>query len=294
MVDGRELRLSNVDRLVFPDDGITKGEVVDYHAWVAEILLPHVRRRPLTMVRYRAGLVGDGFFQKEAGRGTPPWVARASVPIRTGTLEQVTCDDAATLVWLANQNALTLHVAPVRAPQVEHPDLLVFDFDPPAGEVANVVLAARLASDALGDVGLVPFVKSSGSKGLHVVAPLDGSAHRDEVAAFADVVAAQLVGAAPDRLTSEFRKDKREGRVLVDVARNRHAQTLVAPYSVRALPGAPVSAPLAWDELDPEAFDPRAHTLRSLPGRIDAVGDLWKDMAGQARPLPDAPEPISP
>jgi bifunctional non-homologous end joining protein LigD len=143
--------------------------------------------------------------------------------------------------------------------------------------------------DVLRDAGLVPFVKSSGSKGLHVVAPLDGSAHRDAVGDFADAMAGVLVRAEPERLTSEFRKAKREGRVLVDVARNRPSQTVVAPYSLRALPGAPVSAPLDWDELDPDSFEPRAHTLRSLPARIEEVGDLWASLGEHARPLPDVP-----
>jgi bifunctional non-homologous end joining protein LigD len=287
-IDGRELTLSHVDRVVFPDDGITKGAVIDYHQRVAGVMVPHIRRRPLTVVRYREAIEGGGFFQKGAPRGAPDWIGRVEVPKKDGVVEHLTCDDAATLVWLANQNALVLHVAPARAPAIESPDWLVFDLDPPPGKKAGVVAGAVLIAEILRDAGLVPYVKTSGSKGLHVVAPLDGDAHRDAAMAYAEEVAEATVQAEPKRFTVEFSKAKREGRILVDVLRNRPAQTLVAPYSIRALPGAPVSAPLAWDELNARSFNPQKHTLKTMPARLAERGDPWAGIRADARPLPPA------
>jgi bifunctional non-homologous end joining protein LigD len=287
----RRVRISNPGKLLFPADGITKADLAEYYAEVAPAMLPHVRDRPLNLWRWNTGIEGELVVQQAIPRGAPEWVRRVTVPRRGGgTVEHAVGGGAATLVWLANQNCITPHAWTSRSDRLGQPDRLVFDLDPPDADADShfpaIRAGARELGALLGELGLVAFAMTSGSRGLHVVAPLRRRAHADAARAVAGEIAEQLAARRPDDLTTAWRKEKRGGRVLVDVARNTYAQTAVAPYAVRALPGAPVATPLAWEELDDAELHPRRWTLATIPARVAERGDPWAEIAASARSLP--------
>ena len=287
---GRSIEVSHAERVVFPDIGLTKGDVVDYYVRIAPFLLPHLRRRPLTLQRFPQGLAGPGFWSKERPKHYPEWVGAAEVPVRekrrAGQLTMTVVDDVAALAYVVNQGLLTPHVWLSTADDPEHPDRLVFDLDP--GEVPFRVVqdTALLLRERFEALGLVPFVKTTGSSGLHVEVPLDRSATTDEAREFADALAVDLAAAHPDVLTTAFRKADRGSRLYLDVARNGHAQTEVAAYGLRALPGAPLAAPLEWDEVDDPALTPQRWTAANIFRRLARRADPWADFTAGARPLP--------
>jgi bifunctional non-homologous end joining protein LigD len=263
--------------LLFPDDGLTKGELAAYYEMVASAILPHIRGRPITMERFQRGIGEKGFFQKDVSKGFPEWLQRVAVPKKGGTVHHPIVEDTRSLLWLANQNSITPHVWTSRVPDLWHPDLCVFDLDP-AEEQPEVLLAAALAlRDLLRELKLESWVKTSGSKGFHIVVPLDGSADYGDVGRFANAVGGMMVRRDPKHLTQEFSKTDRGGRMLVDTGRNAYHATFAAPYAVRAQPGAPVSAPCTWEELK-GGVGPRSFTLRGMTARLAEVGDLWSDM----------------
>ena len=287
----RRVRISSADKLLFPADGITKADLAAYYATIAPAMLPHVRDRPLNLWRWNNGIEHDVVVQQEIPRGAPDWVRRVEVPRRRGgTVRHAVGGEAATLVWLANQNCITPHVWPSRADRPGVPDRLVFDLDPPDDDPASHFPAIRAGAQELGrlldELGLVAFAMTSGSRGLHVLAPLRRRARADAARAVAGEIAEALAARLPDTLTTAWRKEKRGGRVLVDVARNTYAQTTVAPYAVRALPGAPVATPLAWEELDDPELHPRRWTLATVPERVAERGDPWQRIGASARSLP--------
>jgi bifunctional non-homologous end joining protein LigD len=286
-VGRRTVEISNPDKVLFPDDGMTKADLADYYARIAETMLPHVRGRPATMQRYPDGIEGETFFQKDIPNYFPDWIKTVEMAKEGGIVTHLVIEEAATLVYLANQACITPHVWLSRADRPHHPDRIVFDFDPPGKEFAVIRDAARRLRDILEELGLVPFVMTSGSRGLHVVAPLKRTAEFDEVRTFARGVAELLVGRHPDRLTTEHRKNKRGRRIFVDTMRNSYAQTAVAPYAVRARAGAPVAAPLDWDELG-RGFEPRKYTIANVFRRLARKDDPWAKIERQARAL-DAP-----
>jgi len=290
----RRLRISSADKLLFPTDGITKLELAEYYAQIAPVMVPHVRDRPLNLWRWNKGIESDVVVQQEIPRGAPEWVRRASVARRRGgSVCHAVGGEAATLVWLANLNCITPHAWTSRADRPDHPDRLVFDLDPPEADPEAHFPAIRAGARALGllleELGLVGFAMTSGSRGLHVVAPLRRRADSDQARAVAGTIAETLAARLPDLLTTAWRKEKRGGRVLVDVARNTYAQTTVAPYAVRALPGAPVATPLAWEELEASDLHPRRWTLASVPARVSERGDPWARITASARALPVLP-----
>jgi bifunctional non-homologous end joining protein LigD len=275
--------ISHPEKLLFPADGITKGELAAYYAEVAPVMVPHLRGRPLTMERYPNGIDAKGFFQKDVSRGFPAWLERVEVPKKGGTVHHPLIDDARALQWMANQNCITPHVWNRRVPDLEHPDLCIFDLDPLRDE-PDVLRAAALAlRDLLAERGLDSWVKTSGSKGFHIAVPT-GGAGVGEVAAFGDRIGAELVARHPDRLTREFSKADRAGRIYIDTGRNHYSATFAAPYAVRPRPGAPVSAPCTWDELASGAVGPQSVTLRTMAARLAAVGDLWAGLLPAATP----------
>ncbi len=290
-VGRRRVRISSADKLLFPADGITKAELADYYAQITPTMMPHVRDRPLNLWRWNRGIESDVVVQQEIPRGAPEWVRRVSVPRRRGgSVCHAVGGEAATLVWLANLNCITPHAWTARADKPDHPDRLVFDLDPPDEDAESHFPAIRAGARALGELlaelGLAGFAMTSGSRGLHVVAPLRRRADSDEARAVAGAIAELLAARLPDTLTTAWRKEKRGGRVLVDVARNTYAQTTVAPYAVRALPGAPVATPLAWEELEDPDLHPRRWTLATVPARVADGGDPWAAIGASARSLP--------
>jgi bifunctional non-homologous end joining protein LigD len=251
-------------------------------------MLPHVRRRPVSLQRFNGGIRGPGIFQKELPKGAPAWIHRVRVPKEGGTVLHGLADDAATLVWLAQQNCLTPHVWTSRADRLDRPDRLVVDLDPPGtDDFALVARTALRLRDLLADAGVTPFAMVTGSRGVHVVVPLRRTHGFDAVLEAAQAVAAALVTTAPDELTTEFRKANRGGRLFVDVLRNRWAQTVAAPYAPRARPFAPVAMPLRWAEL--EAGSVRSAAQWPLPAareRVAAEGDAWAGLQAAAGRLP--------
>lgn len=289
-VGRRSIAVSSLDKVLFPAQGgaeaVTKGELIDYYREVAQVMLRHLKGRAVSLQRFPNGIDKKGFYQKEMSDYFPAWIDRAHIEVlETGEIqEQVVCNDAATLVYLANQNTITLHPWLSRADRLYHPDKLIFDLDPP-GEFEAARRAASLLRDLLVELGLQPFVMTTGSRGLHVVVPLDREAEFDAVRDFARDLADLLARRHPDALTVEMRKDEREGRVFLDYLRNAYASTAVAPYAVRARPGAPVATPLTWEELDDAVLRSDTYTLRTVRDRLAEVGDPWRAMRRHARGL---------
>ena len=273
------ITISHPDKVLFPDDGITKGDLAEYYRSIAPLMLPHIEARPVTMERFPSGIGAQGFLQKDVSKGFPEWLQRVEAPKKGGSVHYPLVCDERSLLWLANQNCITPHVWASRSPKLYQPDVCVFDLDPSAEDDPDTLRSAALAvRDVLAEVGLPSWVKTSGSKGFHIVVPLDAESGFDEVAAFTLAVAKVLVERDPDNLTLEFTKVDRGGRIYVDVGRNGYSATFAAAYAVRARPGAPVSAPCTWQEIEQGKVEPRSFSVRTLPKRVEKVGDLWADL----------------
>lgn len=285
-LQGRTVNLTHLDRVLYPADGITKGDLVAYYDRVAPIMIRYVVDRPVALKRFPEGLQGDGFFQKNASPHFPDWVGRVEVPKRDGgTTNNVVVTEAACLPYLADQGTLELHSWLSRADDVERADQLVFDLDPPGDDVDAAREAARLVGEVVDDLGLPSLLKTSGSAGYHVHVVIDRGADVD-AREFAADVARLLARDHPGSVTDQHRKQARRGRVLVDYFRNGFGQTVVAPYSVRARPGAPVSTPIDWSELG--RVDPQRYTVGNLFRRLGQREDPWATMWDQAANLEDA------
>jgi bifunctional non-homologous end joining protein LigD len=272
--------ITHPDKPLFPD-GLTKAELAGYYERIAPVMLPHVRGRPVHMQRFPDGIDGPELQQKQAPDYFPAVVERATVPRRRGgTVTHAVIENADTLVYLAGQACITPHVWLSQAERLECPDRLVFDLDPPDGDLGPARGAARLLRGVLEEAGLAAYLMTTGSRGYHVVAPLDEKAGFDDARAFARDVAAALADRDPDRFTVEQRIASRKGRLYLDTGRNAYAQTAVAPYAVRAIDGAPVACPLEWDEL--ARTEPGRFTVRNLHRRMSRRDDPWKDMRRHA------------
>jgi bifunctional non-homologous end joining protein LigD len=280
-VDGRTLTLSNLDKVLYPEHGFAKGEVIDYYTRISPVLLPHLIDRPLTAKRYPNGVAGQFFYEKNAPRGTPEWVRTVRLPAPGSTKNRETIDytiveELATLVWLANLAALELHVPQWRIPpraRVPRTDLIVFDLDPgPPATIVECCEVAQLLREVVEADGLHPVAKTSGSKGMQITAPVqvsDPSATSD----YARKVAQQLERERPDLVVSRMTKALRPGKVLVDWSQNNPAKTTVAVYSLRARDEPTVSTPLTWDEV--AAAQPLRFTAAETLARVDRLGDLF-------------------
>jgi bifunctional non-homologous end joining protein LigD len=286
-VGGIDVPVTRLDKLFFPDDGITKGDLIQYYKSVAAAMIPYLRDRPLVMERYPDGITGQGVVQKNVPGYFPDWVSRAEVPkLHGGTLCQVVGDKPATLVYLANQGCIELHVFLSALGALDRPDQLVFDLDPPDedhfGEARRTALDVRELLE--GELGLTAYVKTTGGKGLHVHVPLRPLDDFDSVRGFAREIADLLVSRSPERLTTEQRKENRGERLYLDLMRNGYVQMAVAPYSVRARPGAYVATPLDWSELEGD-LSPRQFTIATMGDRLAQSPDPWAGMARHRRGL---------
>ncbi|MBE4738518.1 MULTISPECIES: non-homologous end-joining DNA ligase [Streptomyces] len=287
-VGRRTVEIHRPDKVLFPADGdggkeYTKGDLVAYHRAVAPFMLPHLRGRPLMLERHPDGLDGPMFMQKNTPEHYPEWIERVEVRKEGGTVLHPVCDDAATLVHLADQACLTLHRWLSRTGDVDRPDRLVLDLDPAVDDFAQVREAARDVRDLLDRLKLPSVPMTTGSRGVHVVVPLNGHDDFDSVRGFAREIAEELVRARPERLTVEPRKKDRGDRLYLDIQRNAYAQTAVAPYTVRARPGAPVATPLTWEQLDDPAVDARRWTLADAVDQ--ARTDPWAGAPARGRAL---------
>jgi bifunctional non-homologous end joining protein LigD len=278
------VEITHPDKLLFPGDGISKADLASYYERVSEWMLPHINFRPVSMQRFPDGIEGKGFFHKDVPDYFPGWVRRVDVPKSRGTVTHMFVCNSDALVYLVGQNTITPHVWLSRADRVWQPDRMVIDLDPPPGsDFATVRRAARQTGELLRELGFTPFAQVTGSKGIHVWTPLRRRARHDEVRAFAGDLARVLAARHPKELTTEWRKEKRDGRLLVDTARNTYAQTAVPPYAVRPRPGAPVATPIDWEELSDSRLRPDRWTVTNVLRRLGAKGDPWADISSYAR-----------
>jgi bifunctional non-homologous end joining protein LigD len=322
-VDGHPVDLSHLDKVLYPQAGFTKGEVIDYYTRIAPVLLPHLHDRPLTRIRFPNGVVGTSFFEKNAPAGTPEWVRLETLPAPGSskgrqTIDYVVADDLPTLVWLANLAALELHTpqwrvaghgrrragtgaavrrsAPRRAADGRvatpaAPDMLVVDLDPgpPAG-LAQCCRVALVMRDRLAADGLAGYPKTSGKKGMQLCCPISGRQSAEEVSGYARRIATELERAHPDLIVAKMAKNLRGGRVFIDWSQNSAAKTTVSPYSLRAQSTPTVSTPLTWDEVraavdgDPGAVRP--FSPAEVLARVERHGDLMADLLGGGPPVP--------
>lgn len=274
---GRTIDVTHPDRVVFPDVGLTKGDLLAYHERVAPRMLPHVAGRPVAMKRYPEGIAGDGFFQKKAPEHMPDWIRRVDVPKREGgVVAHVVVEEEAALLELVQFGVIELHPWPSLADDLERPDRIIMDLDPEEGDLDGARLATRAARDVFDEIGLDPRVMTSGSKGYHVVVAIEPTATFTLVRDLARDVARVIADRHPEQTTVEHRIADREGRVFLDWLRNGYGQTSVVPYGVRARPGAPVATPLDWDELG--SVDPGDHRVDNLFRRLGQRDDQWADM----------------
>ena len=280
-----ELTITHADRTVFPDPNITKLDLARHYERVAPVMLPYVKDRPLALQAYPQGIEGKGFFLKSVPDYFPAWVKRVTLPKKGGTITHALAQDAATLVYLAGQNVVTVHTWLSRADKAFQPDRLTLDFDPSGGGFIEVRAAARAAGDRLRDLGLTPYAMTTGSRGIHVVCPLRRGPDFPTVHSFARALAEDMVADDPRHLTLEWRKADRGERIYVDVNRIAYAQHAVGPYSVRPRPTAPVAVPLHWEELADKALEPDGWTVTNIAARLED-GDPWQGMTRHARALP--------
>ncbi len=288
-VDGHEIKITNPDKVLFPDKGYTKADLVDYYKNIAKVMLPDVQGRPTTLQRFPDGIDKPGFFQKEASDYFPDWVRRVKLELVNGGIQhQVICDDAATLAYLASQACITLHVMLSREDKVKYPDRIVFDLDPPDNDFSLVAFGAKVIRKEVESLGFKAFVMTTGSRGLHVIVPLDRGADFDRAHEYARRLSEQIAAKHPDRLTAEITKEKRGGRLFLDYMRNTYGQTQVAPYSVRPKPGAPVATPVEWDELD--EINSQSYNIKNIFQRLEEKGDPWEGIMKYARGITTAHE----
>jgi bifunctional non-homologous end joining protein LigD len=288
-VEGRKLRLSNLDKVLYPVAGFTKGEVIDYYTRVAPYVLPHLEGRPLTLKRYPNGVDGGHFYEKQCPSHRPDWVRSAEVPVSTKTINFCLCEDLPTLVWLANLADLELHPSLSKAAAIEHPTTLAFDLDPgePAGimECGEVALLLR---ELLDQLNLECFPKTSGSKGMQVYAPLDGEATYDQTKPLSQALARHLEAKHPKLVVSTQKRELRKGKVLVDWSQNDEHKTTVCVYSLRAREHPTVSTPLTWDEVE-AASEPADLMFEAADviERCSEHGDLFAPVVELEQALPE-------
>jgi bifunctional non-homologous end joining protein LigD len=280
-----DVEITHPDRVLFPADGFTKRDLVTYYDEVAETMLPHLRDRALNVQRFPRGIGEKGFIQQDFADTVPDWMGRVKVDKEGGTVVHLVADRPESLRWLANQSAITLHAWGSRRDSLDNPDRLVFDLDPSDSDFAVVRAAAHAVAGVLDDLGLARYVQTTGSRGLHVVVPVRADTDFDTARQFARDVAEVVVADDAEHRTVEARKEKRGGRVYLDIMRNAYAQTAVAPYSVRPRDGAPVATPLEWDELNSRGLRPDRFTIRDLPKRLAGQRDPWANMSRHARSL---------
>jgi bifunctional non-homologous end joining protein LigD len=287
-VDRQEIEISRPEKVLFPEDGFTKGDLIEYYARIAPRILPHLRDRPLTLERYPNGINTKRFFQKEVSSYFPRWIRTVTVPKVGGTVTHVLCNDTATLVYIANQACVTPHIFLSRADKLDVPDQLAFDLDPQGDDFEPVRSTALAFKALLDELGLPAFLKTTGSRGLHVVVPLRRRESYDSVRALARDLAGIIASQAPKERTMEALKANRGKRVFIDTNRNGYAQLVAPAYAVRARQGAPVSMPLTWSELKTKNLRSNSFTIRTIFNRLEATADPWAEFWQSGASLTEA------
>jgi bifunctional non-homologous end joining protein LigD len=277
-VGGRRVTLSNLDKVLWPRQDFTKGDLIEYYARVAKWLLPHLKDRPLSLVRFPQGIAGKGFYQKDAPQGTPDWVRIAPVwsKDKQSYINFILCDNVETLIWMANLGTIEINPWLSRFPSLDKPDFAVFDIDPADGTTwPDVVLVAKLVKELLDEWKLEGFPKVSGGTGIHIYVPLEPVYTYRESAAFVRFAAELIRQAYPEKVTLERIVRQRYGHVYIDYPQNARGQTILAAYGVKALDGAPVSVPVLWDELD--QVGPQSRNIKTVPDRLERMGDPFAE-----------------
>ena len=283
--------ITHPEKVLFPDDGITKGDLFDYYGRVAEWIIPHLRDRPFTMKRWREGLPGGSFFQKQAPKNIPDWIPTRTFRTwpREGGSRMVDfplVNDELALLWMVQYHCVDMNAWYSRVDKPDRPDFVLFDLDPPDGGFVDAIRVAHLIRELLDELGLPGYVKTSGADGIHVVAPITRRSTFKQTYDFAERASRLLEGRHPGLVTTQWLKKKRRG-VLVDHRQNGHGKTIASAYSVRPKPDAPVSTPLRWDELT-EDVRPRSFGMREALDRVERLGDLFAPVLEDPRPLAPA------
>jgi bifunctional non-homologous end joining protein LigD len=278
--------ITRPDKIMYPGAGISKADIANYYADVAQQMVPHMTDRPISMQRWPNGVGGFNFFEKKVPEHFPSWISTTRVDTANGRQDQVVVCDRASLVYLADQACLTPHIWLSTTATLNCPDQMIFDLDPSADDLSAIRRATRLVGRTLDELGLTSFIKTSGSRGYHVVVPLRPTTPFDTVRQFAEKLAAMLAADHPDLVTAEQRKDQRGDRVFVDVLRNSYAQTVVPPYALRGRAGAPVATPIDWDELS--RVEPDHYDLNSVRNRLSQRACPWRDIQRHAQNLGSA------
>ena len=291
MAEAKTVNLSSPDRVLFPDDGITKGDLFAYYRRVGPAIVPHLRDRPFTMKRYREGITGPPFFQKQAPKGIPDWIPTRQFrtwPREGGSrlVDFPLVNSTEALLWMVQMHCIDMNAWYSRVDKPHRPDFVLFDLDPPDDGFELAIEVAQLIRALLGELDLPGYVKTSGADGIHVVAPITRRSTFEQTYNFAEQASRLLERRHPGKVTTEWLKKKREG-VLVDHRQNGHGKTIASVYSVRPKPGAPVSTPLRWEELTP-GVRPRDFGMAEALRRIEQHGDLFAPVLEEARPLAPA------
>lgn len=294
-VGNHEIELKNQDKVFFPEEEITKGDLIDYYEKIADFLLPYLKDRPLSLNRFPDGINKEGFYQKDTPDYFPDWIETVEIEKKEGgSNQQVLCNDKATLMYLVNQGTISFHPWLCTKSDLQKPDKLVFDLDPPQGNFEIVLKGAKTLHSLLDkELGLNAFIMTTGSKGLHVVCPLQIDKTFDEVRAFAKDVATYISDTNPDMYTVETRKNKRKDRLFIDYLRNAYAQTSISPFSTRARNGAPVATPLGWDELNKNRLNSQFYTIKNIFKRLSQKENPWKQFTIKATKLDSSIEKLN-
>jgi bifunctional non-homologous end joining protein LigD len=288
MAEAKTVKLSSPDRVLYPEDGITKGDVFEYYKQVGPTVVPHLRDRPFTMKRYPHGITGEVFFQKQAPRGMPDWIPTRQFrtwPREGGSrlVDFPLINSPEAVLWAVQMNCVDMNAWYSRVDKPDRPDFVLFDLDPPDGEFELAIEVAHLIRELLDELELPGYVKTSGADGIHVVAPITRRSTFKQTYDFAEKASRLLEQRHPGKVTTEWLKKKREG-VLVDHRQNGHGKTIASVYSVRPNPGAPVSTPLHWEELTP-TVRPRDFGMKEALQRIEEHGDLYAPVLEDPRSL---------
>lgn len=286
--------VSNLDKIFFPKEEYTKGDLIGYYEKIADTMLPYMKDRPVTMIRFPNGIDDKQFYQKDAPDYFPEWIETKAIKKEDGgSTDYVICNDEETLVYLANQACITPHIWLSRKDKIDYPDRLIFDLDPSRDDFSEVISAAKKIGNFLKeDLSLPVYIMTTGSRGIHLVVPLKREHTFDQVRAFAQKIARYLEDQYPEEMTTAVRKNKREDKLFLDVARNGKGQTAVTPYAVRPIEGAPVATPLDWDELDKASLSAQTYTIKNIFRRLGSKDDPWKDIDSKATSLKKAMEKL--
>ena len=282
-------QITHKDKILFPNAGISKSDLINYYEKIADHLLPYLKDRPLTMQRFPNGISEEGFFQKNASQYFPDWIHTEAVRKVGGWVNHVICDTKETLLYLVNQYVITFHTSLNKIDTIDYPDKLIFDLDPPQEDFLLAIEGAKTLKLFLKNaLGFTPFLMTTGSKGLHVIVPLKQKEDFNEVHAFAKSISNYIAVLNPTMFTTAIRKNKREGRLYVDYLRNSYGQTSVAPYSVRALENAPVATPIFWSELDDKKLNAQLWNIQNIFKRLEQIENPWKDFNASAKRIKNA------